>query len=401
MRILLINQYAGGPSLGMEFRPHWMAIEWQKLGHEVLVVAGDHSHLRRTQPPLGTCQVDGVEFLTLRTPAYMANGARRFANILGFRAQLIRYIPRLTRWEPDVVIASSTHPMDIRPGLRIARAAGAVFVHEVHDLWPLTPRLLGGMSDRHPMIMWMQREEDLACRRADLVVSMLPATLPYLRTRGLDPERWTYVSNGVPESAILTDDSGPPDDSVFRVGYFGAHGPANDLETLIGAARLLKDEDIEIHLTGSGPLKAQLQECARDLPKVHFHEAVPPDEARVRMAQMDALFLGAALSPLYEHGIGMNKMFDYMAAGRPVIQAVDTPTSPAELAGCCVRCTPGEPGAVATAIRDLCGRPSYERFSMGTAGRSYVAGTATHSALAASLLGRAQAAKSSSGPVQR
>ena len=202
MRILLINQYAGAPSLGMEYRPHWMATEWQKLGHEVLIVAGDHSHLRRVQPSAGRSTIEGVKFLTLRTPQYGENGPRRFANILAFRVQLLRAAKTLCEWHPDVVIASSTHPMDVRPGLRIARKSGALFVHEVHDLWPLTPKLLGGMSDRHPMIMWMQREEDLACREADLVVSMLPATLPYLESRGLTADRLVYVSNGVPVEAV-------------------------------------------------------------------------------------------------------------------------------------------------------------------------------------------------------
>ena len=188
MRILLINQYAGAPSLGMEYRPHWMALEWQKLGHDVLVVVGDHSHLRRAQPPVGRARIEGVDFLTLRTPAYGENGSRRFVNIVAFRSQLYRHVRDLATWCPDAVIASSTHPMDIRPAMRVGRKSGAMFVHEVHDLWPLTPKLLGGMSDRHPMIMWMQREEDLACREADLVVSMLPATLPYLQSRGLDPK---------------------------------------------------------------------------------------------------------------------------------------------------------------------------------------------------------------------
>ena len=393
MRILLINQYAGAPSLGMEFRPHWMAVEWQKLGHEVLIVAGDHSHLRRAQPARGRSHVDAVDFLTLGTPGYTSNGARRFVNILAFRAQLMRASHTLTGWKPDVVIASSTHPMDIRPALRIARGTGALFVHEVHDLWPLTPRLLGGMSERHPMIMWMQREEDLGCREADLMVSMLPATLPYLQSRGLDPERWAHVSNGVPPEAVLAEDPGPPDDGTFRVGYFGAHGPANDLETLIEAARLLREKDVEFHLTGSGPLKAELQQLAAGLPSVRFHEAVSPDEARSRMAEMDALYIGLAPSPLFGHGISPNKMFDYMASGRPIIQAIDTPSSPAELAGCCVRCEPGNASDAAEVITALMRTTSDGRAELGVAGRAYVTTSATYPALAVAFLGELQAVR--------
>lgn len=382
MRILLINQYAGAPSLGMEYRPHWMATEWQRLGHQVLVVTGDYSHLRRTQPAQGQSTVEGVDFLTLATPRYRENGVGRFVNIMAFRRQLNRSSKTLRDWQPDAVIASSTHPMDVRPCLRLARESKAVLVHEVHDLWPLTPMLIGGMSHRHPMIRWMQQEEDLACREADLVVSILPATLPYLESRGLDPSRWVYVSNGVsPEVAARAGDT-PQDADVFRVGYFGSHGPANDLATLLAAARILKSADIEFHLWGSGPSKASLERQAKGLEKVYFHDSVEPDEARARMRSMDSLYVGALSSPLYEHGIGHNKIFEYMAAGRPIVQAIDTPASPADQAGCAFRCMPGNPEDVARALVDLAQLQSGRRSAMGESGRDYLLRHATYPRLA-------------------
>ena len=387
MRILLINQYAGAPSLGMEYRPHWMSLEWQKLGHEVLVVAGDHSHLRRAQPPRATPPWRGSTSSPWALPPTRRTG--RVGSRTSWPSEpSCDATPRTLRsWSPDVVIASSTHPMDVRPALHLARSCGAVLVHEVHDLWPLTPKLLGGMSDRHPMIAWMQREEDLACREADLVVSMLPATLPYLQSRGLDADRWAYVSNGVPVEAVMDAVAAPPDDGVFRVGYFGAHGPANDLGTLIEAARLLRDDEgIEFHLTGSGPLKAELKEQASELDHVHFHDAVSPDESRRMMQQMDALYIGLAHSELFEHGVSPNKMFDYMAAGRPVVQAISTPASPAELAGCTVTCAPGSPTEVARVIVDMAAQTPQARARLGAAGRAYVAGVATYPVLAKTFL---------------
>lgn len=393
MRILLINQYAGAPSLGMEYRPHWMALEWQKLGHEVLIVAGDRSHLRRVQPAVGRSPIGGVDFLTLRTPPYGENGPRRFANILAFRSQLYRKAGALAKWRPDVVIASSTHPMDIRPALRIARKADALFVHEVHDLWPLTPKLLGGMSDWHPMIMWMQREEDLACLEADLVVSILPATLPYLQARGLDANRWVQVSNGVPDESVRRKVTPPSSGhEKFRVGYFGAHGAANDLETLIEAARRLQNDALEVHLWGAGPAKSAVQQRASDLRNVLFHDPVSPTAARREMEGMDALYIGLADSPLFEHGISPNKMFEYMAVGRPLIQAINAPASPAEEAGCATICTPGDPDSVVRAITRVRDLSQDEREVMGAAGLEYVRGRATYASLAKSFIAAVESA---------
>ena len=108
------------------------------------------------------------------------NGVGRVVNIVSF----LRRLGQWRQWlvdKPDVVIASSTYPLDIGPARRMARAHDATLVWEVHDLWPLSPIELGGMSPRHPLMMWMQHAENMACRDADLVVSLLPKADDHLR----------------------------------------------------------------------------------------------------------------------------------------------------------------------------------------------------------------------------
>ncbi len=188
LRILLVNHYAGSLRHGMEFRPYYLAREWLKLGHEVLIVAASQSHLRNVAPRCdgGSARerIDGIDYLWLRTPAYRGNGVGRVLNIAVFCLRLAMHARRLARvFRPDVVIASSTYPMDIWPARRIARAARAKLVHEIHDLWPLSPVELGGMSPRHPFIRVCQAAEDAACRDADVVVSMLPCVREHLRDR--------------------------------------------------------------------------------------------------------------------------------------------------------------------------------------------------------------------------
>jgi hypothetical protein len=114
------------------------------------------------------------------------NGAGRLRNVLSFLRQAWIAGPRWAReFLPDVVIASSTYPMDFWVARRIARRAGARLVHEVHDLWPLSPIELSGMSPRHPFARWCQAAEDAACRQADLVVSMLPRVHGHLAAHAL------------------------------------------------------------------------------------------------------------------------------------------------------------------------------------------------------------------------
>ena len=196
MNILYLNHYAGSPALGMEYRPYYLAREWVRAGHRVQMVAADHSHVRTRQPRAGDELIDGIVYHWVATPPYRGNGPQRARNIAVFLSRVWRDTPRLLqRFRPDVVIASSTYPMDIWVARRLARHSGARLVYEVHDLWPLTPRELFGMSRWHPFILLCQAAEDSAYRDADVVVSMLPKVHAHMAARGLDLRKLSSVAD--------------------------------------------------------------------------------------------------------------------------------------------------------------------------------------------------------------
>ena len=185
MKLLLINHYAGSPRHGMEFRPYYLAREWVRAGHQVLILAASQSHVRSTQPRPGGETIDGIAYCWYDTPEYQGNGLGRVRNIWSFCRQVWGDADILAReFQPDAVIASSTYPMDIWLARRIARRANQLrsapaggrtqLVYEVHDLWPLSPIELSGMSPRHPFALLCQKAENDAYRDADRVVSMLP-----------------------------------------------------------------------------------------------------------------------------------------------------------------------------------------------------------------------------------
>ena len=271
MNILLINHYAGSPRHGMAFRPYYLAREWVRAGHRVRIVAADNSHIRARQPELAGMArldetIDGVAYSWYRTPGYRGNGIGRVKNMGAFVTALYRDSKRLARVvKPDLVIASSTYPMDIWPARRIARLAKARLLFEVHDLWPLSPMELGGMSKWHPFIMLVQRAEDYAYRHADVVVSMLPKVREYMESRGLAPEKLHFVPNGIdPEEWLDTRPELPEEVGklFYRlrmqgkaiVGYAGTHGVSNALDNMLSAARLMRGEKVAFVLVGGGPI---------------------------------------------------------------------------------------------------------------------------------------------------
>ena len=203
MNILLLNHYAGTPELGMEYRPYYLAREWVRQGHQVHIVAADHSHVRACQPQAGPALIDGIHYRWLPTPNYRGNGLGRLRNVMSYLRQSFAMAEELAcSLQPDVVIASSTYPMDNWVAQRVVQAAkrqgkAARWVYEVHDLWPLSLIELSGMSPWHPFALICQSAESAAYRGCDAVVSMLPKVRQHMADRGLALRKLHIVPNGI------------------------------------------------------------------------------------------------------------------------------------------------------------------------------------------------------------
>jgi glycosyltransferase involved in cell wall biosynthesis len=391
VNILLVNHYAGSPTHGMEYRPYYMARAWQKLGHRVRVVASAFSHVRTVQPQpvdggMRLERVDGVEYAWVAGGSYAGNGLGRVRNMAGFVAGLLRHTGRITAdFAPDAVISSSTYPLDSFAAHRIARRYGARLVHEVHDLWPLSPMELGNMSRWHPFIAVMQVAEEFAYRKADQVVSMLPKAEEHMRRHGLAAGKFVYVPNGV-DAAEWEAAAEPVPTGVeealgalrnrfpFLVGYAGAHGVANALGALIQAAALLKDDGVGVVVVGQGPEKESLRRQAERLAagNVLFLDAVKKSAVPALLKRMDALYIGLQRQPLFRFGVSPNKLMDYMMAAKPVIHAIEAGNDLVVESGCGLSVAPEDPAGIADAVRRLAGMTADARRAVGERGRRFV-----------------------------
>jgi glycosyltransferase involved in cell wall biosynthesis len=286
--------------------------------------------------------------------------------------------------QPDVVIASSTYPLDIWPAHRIARLAGARLLFEVHDLWPLSPMELGGHTRWHPFIMLLQAAENFACRRADAIVSILPRVREHLEAHGMAPSKLHLVPNGVDPAEWEAQTSALPDpldgalralrrDGKFVVGYAGTHGISNALETLLEAAARLRGQPVAFVLVGAGPDKPALvrQAALLGLDNVHFFDPVPKAQVPALLRNVDLAYIGWRRQPLYRFGISPNKLIDYMMAARPILHAVEAGNDPVAEAGCGLTVAPEDPQAVADGILHLLALAPECRTALGQRGRRY------------------------------
>lgn len=391
MRILLINHYAGSVHHGMEFRPYYLAREWVKSGNEVLIVAASYSHLRRENPQfeggLFRETVDGVPYLWVKTPRYHDNGLGRAKNILAFYTKLHAKARAIAaEFRPQAVIASSTYPFDNYLAARIAQLSGGRFYYEIHDLWPLTQLELYGLSPANPYVRMLQRAEDFAFKNASRVISVLPQADLHMAERGFSRDKFVYIPNGVvlPENAQAENqdkqqDGGKTEETLrmqkaagkFVVLYLGGFATANALEDFVDAAGLV-GEGIALVLVGDGGKKQQLIARAGGAENICFLDSVKKERVQQVLQLADCLYLGARRCELYRYGVGMNKLYDYMLAARPIICGIEASNDPVGESGCGLTIKPESPRAIADAIASLRAKTEAERRAMGERGTNYV-----------------------------
>lgn len=386
MKILVFSQMAGSAKHGMVYRNYTLAREWVRLGHDVTIVSSSFCHSRNAQPKVSGRvteeKIDGIQYIWLLNNRYSPSsnvGRVLSMAIYTFHAWCM---PLPLKVKYDVVIASSPTPFGIYPAYRYAKKYGARLVYDIRDLWPLTIKELGGGGEKHPFIRLMQRAEDFACLKADLVSAVPRNCESYLVEHGLDEGRFLHISNGA--SADFSVSSPLPESHQkllsrlrgrgrFIVGYAGALGAANALHTLVYS---LKECDTRIHvvLVGQGPYKSELAKLAEQLgvvERVHFLSPVSRDEVSSFLEGVNVTYAGTKKKELYNLGASLTKINDYMLASKPIVYAVGDPGNPVEESGCGVSCEAENVRQVALAINQLAHLPESDLIEMGEKGRNW------------------------------
>lgn len=390
MNILLINHYAGSQKYGMEYRAYYLAKEWVKLGNQVTIVAATFSHLRLNNPVVEKDYqfelIDGIKYIWFKTPAYEGS-LKRILNMGTFVYKVNKYAKRLSKEErPNLVIAGSCYPLDNYVAHKIAQLSGSKYTYEVRDIWPMSPKLIGGYSDHHPFIWVMQKAEDYAYRHVDKVVSLLWNAEGHMLERGLPHGKFVCVPNGYYPDEWTSDKFDLPLPEEHQrafdklkgktiVGFAGGFAASGNVISLVKAADVLKDRsDIHFVLVGKGPELPSYNKVIEEnnLLNITILPSVPKSLIPAINKHFDIAHLGGLHSELHQYGTSYNKMTDYMLCSLPIVQSVDEPGSVVERVGCGIRVEAENVEAIAKAIAQLADMPSDERKKMGIKGKEYV-----------------------------
>jgi glycosyltransferase involved in cell wall biosynthesis len=329
---------------------------------------------------------EGILETVIVTP-YSGNGPARIVNWVSYA--VMSFFRGVRAKRVDVVYGSSPHLLAALSAWLVARLRRVPFVLEIRDVWPRVLVDMGAMSETSIVYRALQVLERFLYRQADRIVIMAEGVQDYLVALGVEPELIEFIPNGAD-----TEDFRPTADrdslrkrygfdGVVAV-YAGAHGPANGLDLLLDAAQQVAEAvpALTIVLVGDGARKPELVESARirGVTNVTFLEPVPKSEIKDLFAAADIGVHCLADVELFRSGVSPNKLYDYMAAGLPVIT-----NTPGEVSGF-VNASGGgvavEPTGLANGLSSLAVLTAEERARLGQAGSEHLAATRSRTAMA-------------------
>lgn len=347
MRIWLINHYAVPPRYYPLARQNYFAKYLMRAGHEVTIFAASTVHnsdlnLIEDDTPYREDVVDGVHYVLIRCKSYHGNGVSRILNMLEFARKLPGVCNKYPR--PDAIVATSMPPMSCAAGIKLARKYGCRSIAEIADLWPESIVAYGIAGPRNPAVLYLRRLEKWIYKKADAVVFTMEGAYDYILEQGWEREiprsKVHYINNGVDleqfrynREHFTVDDPDLTDPDTFKVIYTGSIRKVNNLGLLLDAAKELRDPCVRFLIWGDGDEREALQQrvAEENISNVVFKGRVEKKYVPYITSCADLNIAHNTPSSLFRFGISFNKLFDYLAAGKPVLSDFPCPYNPAVL----------------------------------------------------------------------
>lgn len=345
MNIWLINHYAVPPMYYPLARQTNFAKYLMRMGHEVKIFAASTVHnsnknLIEDNTPYREETVDGVSYVYIKCLDYQDNGLKRIYNMCQFAWKLPGVCRHFSK--PDAIVATSMPPTSCAMGIHIARKYGCKGVAEIADLWPESIIAYDIAGPHNPAVIALRWLEKWIYQKADAVVFTMEGGYDYIREQHWEkavPESKVFaINNGVDlevfrENAqryqIENEDLKDPD--TFKVVYTGSIRKVNNLGLLLDAAKKVTNPKIRFLIWGGGDELESLRKRVEEekITNVKFQGKVEKKYVPSIVCKADLNIAHNNPTPLFRFGISFNKLFDYLAAGKPVLSDFPCKYNPA------------------------------------------------------------------------
>lgn len=344
--IWIINHYASEMYRSGGGRHHWFARELQKKGYNVLIVCSNVYYTSSTEKipvdrnGIKLLERDGVEYAFVDTSTYERNDLRRVRNILDFYFNVQKKQKQIQQiLKPDVIVASSVHPLTCVAGIKIAKKIGVPCIAEIRDLWPDELIRDDGMNENGLPAKMLFRIEHWIYKKADAIIFTQEGGRDYIRDRkwdlesggSIDLNKVYYINNGVCLEEFdknlqiyKVDDPDLSDDS-FKVIYAGAIRQTNGIDRLLDIGKKLSDyPQIKLLIWGDGDQVPHIKQRIEDeaIHNVYYKGRVEKKYIPYILSRSNINILNYKSGNSFYYGCSNNKFFEYLAAGKPILCTV-------------------------------------------------------------------------------
>ncbi|WP_181519558.1 glycosyltransferase family 4 protein [Anoxybacillus ayderensis] len=333
LKIWILNHVALKPNEKGITRHYDLAKEMVKDGHDVTIFASSFlAYLFKWRDPNRKNyreDVNGVIYEWMWTFPYYGNGPRRLLNMISYFFMSL-YRGMKLKERPDVIVGSSVHLFACLSAYFLSKWKKCTYIVEIRDLWPRTLIDFGAISEKHPVAIMFGLIERFVYKKSERIIVTLPGAYKYITSLGIPKEKIHYIPNGIDlERKKELNNHSSLEEKIREIRkkhkkiamYVGAHGIANSLPTIIQSAQYVDSNEIAYVFIGEGPEKNKLMEMAKPFNNIYFFDGIPKNEVLSTLALADVLLVSMLKTNLYKYGISLNKLNDYLLAGKPILFA--------------------------------------------------------------------------------
>lgn len=397
--IWYVSKYVAPPAKASAGgRGYLIMREFTRLGYRSVIITSDSNQLAEVPKLEGRYlfqEVDGIQLCWVRTMKYaVAKSLQRILSWLDFEWQLWR-LPKDKLPAPDVVIVSSLSLLTILNGFLLRARYKCRLVLEIRDIWPLTITEEGGFSRWNPLVLGLGFIEKLGYRYADAIVGTMPNLGEHVASVLGQAKTTHCIPMGVDAATLAAGDELPADyvekyipKGKFIVAHAGTIGITNALDTMFDCAESMKS-DARIHflVVGEGDLRAHYQRKYGHLSNLTFAPRVPKQMVQSVLSRCDLLYFSVHVSTVWKYGQSLNKVIDYMLAGKPVVASYTGYPSMINEADCGTYVPAGDVAALRGEVLRYAAMGAQEREIIGQRGRQWILANRRYETLAKNYLG--------------
>ncbi|MEA1853619.1 glycosyltransferase family 4 protein [Cytobacillus sp. OWB-43] len=345
--IWIWNHYATNMYKDRAGRHYWFAENLVKQGYNPTVFCASTVHNSNGNIDTGSNiytsdMSNGIPFVFVKTPQYIGNGRQRIKNMFSFYKNLFCVSKEFAEQygKPDIIVASSVHPLTLVAGIKIARKLGVPCICEVRDLWPESIVAYGALKRNSVIAKILYQGEKWIYKNADSIIMTWEGGKQYIMDKKwnnqIDLNKVKHISNGV---VINTFDKNSEEHKVIdsdldnkdykNVVYAGSIRKVNNIGMLLDAAKIIQNQgqkDIRFLIYGSGDESEPLQKRCKEegINNVIFKGRVEKMYVPSILKKSYINILHNSSTSLDKYGQSQNKFFEYLAAGKCIVQTYTT-----------------------------------------------------------------------------